>query len=97
MTCNRLALFIVRAYIDCLPEVKFQEERNMGKQCEFCGKKPQVGNLVSHSNIKTKRRFNPNLQNVRHQDANGSVRTVRVCARCLRSGVITKPVKRKVS
>ena len=39
----------------------------MSKQCEFCGKKPQTGNYVSHSNIKTKRVFNPNLQNVRHQ------------------------------
>ena len=37
----------------------------MSKQCEFCGKKPQTGNYVSHSNIKTKRVFNPNLQNVR--------------------------------
>ena len=34
----------------------------MSKQCEFCGKKPQTGNYVSHSNIKTKRVFNPNLQ-----------------------------------
>ena len=45
----------------------------MSKECIFCGKKPQVGNLVSHSNIKTKRRFNPNLQRVRHQFADGSV------------------------
>ena len=55
----------------------------------------KVGNLVSHSNIKTKRVFNPNLQNVRHQFANGEVRTVSVCTRCLRSGVVTKPVVRK--
>ena len=61
----------------------------------FCGKKPQTGNYVSHSNIKTKRVFNPNLQNVRHQFANGEVRTVSVCTRCLRSGVVTKPVVRK--
>lgn len=66
----------------------------MSKECEFCGKKPQVGNLVSHSNIKTKRRFNPNLQSVRHQDTNGTVRKIRVCTRCLRSGLVTKPVKR---
>ena len=46
----------------------------MSKECIFCGKKPQVGNLVSHSNIKTKRRFNPNLQRVRHQFPDGSVR-----------------------
>ena len=66
----------------------------MGKQCEICGKKAQVGNLVSHSNIKTKRRFNPNLQRVRHQDADGTVRTLDVCTRCLRSGVVRKPVVR---
>jgi large subunit ribosomal protein L28 len=34
----------------------------MGKTCQLTGKKPQVGNWVSHSNRKTKRRFNPNLQ-----------------------------------
>lgn len=56
----------------------------MSKECDFCGKKPQVGNLVSHSNIKTKRRFNPNLQRVRHQFPDGSVRTLTVCTRCLR-------------
>ena len=67
----------------------------MGKQCEFCGKKPQVGNLVSHSNIKTKRRFSPNLQTVRHQSADGTVRSVRVCTRCLRSGLVTKPLVRQ--
>lgn len=67
----------------------------MGKQCEFCGKKPRVGNRVSHSNIKTKRRFSPNLQNVRHQFADGTVRAIRVCTRCLRSGLVTKPVARE--
>ena len=64
----------------------------MGKQCEICGKKAQVGNLVSHSNIKTKRRFNPNLQNVRHQFDNGEVRSITVCTRCIRSGAVRKPV-----
>lgn len=66
----------------------------MGKECEFCGKRPRVGNLVSHSNIKTKRRFEPNLQNARHQFPNGQVKTVRVCAACLRSGLVTKPMVR---
>lgn len=66
----------------------------MGKQCEICGKKAQVGNLVSHSNIKTKRRFNPNLQTVRHQFDNGEVRSIIVCTRCIRSGAVRKPVVR---
>ena len=34
----------------------------MSKFCQVTGKSPVVGNNVSHSNIKTKRRFLPNLQ-----------------------------------
>lgn len=34
----------------------------MSRQCEITGKKPLVGNSVSHANNKTKRRFLPNLQ-----------------------------------
>ena len=36
----------------------------MSRRCELTGKKPLVGHKVSHSNIKTKRRFLPNLRNV---------------------------------
>lgn len=35
----------------------------MARMCEITGKKMMIGNNVSHSNIKTKRRFNVNLQN----------------------------------
>lgn len=34
----------------------------MAKICEITGKRPRVGNNVSHANNKTKRRFYPNLQ-----------------------------------
>ena len=34
----------------------------MSRICEITGKRSQNGNRVSHSNIKTKRRFYPNLQ-----------------------------------
>ena len=34
----------------------------MSRICEITGKKVITGNNVSHSNIKTKRRFYPNLQ-----------------------------------
>ncbi|MEO9968088.1 MAG: 50S ribosomal protein L28 [Reichenbachiella sp.] len=33
----------------------------MSKVCQITGKRPQVGNNVSHANNKTKRRFYPNL------------------------------------
>lgn len=67
----------------------------MARKCEHCGKIPQSGNLVSHSNIKTKRRFNPNLQSVRHQTPDGTVRKILLCTRCIRSGVAVKPASRK--
>lgn len=37
----------------------------MARECQVTGKKPMVGNNVSHANNKTKRRFLPNLQNRR--------------------------------
>ena len=36
----------------------------MSWRCDLTGKRPLVGHKVSHSNIKTKRRFLPNLRNV---------------------------------
>ena len=61
----------------------------MARVCELCGKRPSSGNNVSHANNKTKRRFNPNLQRVR-ASVDGSVRRIRVCTRCIRSGKVTK-------
>jgi large subunit ribosomal protein L28 len=37
----------------------------MARMCEITGKTMMIGHNVSHSNIKTKRRFNVNLQNKR--------------------------------
>ena len=34
----------------------------MSRVCQVTGKRPLVGHHVSHANNKTKRRFNPNLQ-----------------------------------
>jgi len=34
----------------------------MARVCQVTGKRPMVGNMVSHANNKTKRRFLPNLQ-----------------------------------
>ena len=35
----------------------------MSRVCQVTGKRPRTGNKVSHSNIKTKRRWQPNLKN----------------------------------
>jgi large subunit ribosomal protein L28 len=37
----------------------------MSRVCALSGKGPQVGNRISHSNIKSKHRFLPNLQKKR--------------------------------
>jgi large subunit ribosomal protein L28 len=58
----------------------------MSRVCELTGKKPMVGHTVSHSNIKTKRRYLPNLVDVHvHSDALGRSFAARVTAYALRS------------
>ncbi|KGD64639.1 MULTISPECIES: 50S ribosomal protein L28 [Alcanivorax] len=37
----------------------------MSKVCQVTGKRPVTGNNISHSHIKTKRRFEPNLHHHR--------------------------------
>src|SRR5690242_10276727 len=47
-----------------LPRGKDSRFSAMSRRCELTGKGAQVGHKVSHSNIKTKRRFLANLVNV---------------------------------
>ncbi len=63
----------------------------MSKVCVTCGKAPVVGNNRSHSNRATKRWFQPNLQRVRIV-VDGRPQNAYVCARCLKSGRVTKAV-----
>lgn len=65
----------------------------MARVCQFCEKRPFSGNKVSHSNIKTRTRWLPNLQRLKAV-INGTTQTVRVCTRCIRSGLVKRPVKR---
>ncbi|HOK06279.1 MAG TPA: 50S ribosomal protein L28 [Syntrophales bacterium] len=65
----------------------------MSRVCEICGKKPVVGHNVSHANNKTKRVWYPNLQRVRSiNEKTGAVKRIKVCTRCLRSGMVKKAV-----
>jgi large subunit ribosomal protein L28 len=48
-----------------IPTFAVQNSDGMSKVCQLTGKRPITGNSVSHSNIKTKRRFLPNLQHKR--------------------------------
>ncbi len=58
----------------------------MSRRCELTGKGVQSGNLVSHSNHKTRTRFLPNLVNVTlTSDALARIVRLRVSAAALRS------------
>jgi large subunit ribosomal protein L28 len=58
----------------------------MSRRCDLTAKAPLVGHKVSHSNIKTKRRFLPNLLNVTLlSDALGRSVKLRVSANALKT------------
>lgn len=59
------------------------------KRCEICGKSPLYGHSVSHANNRTKRRWLPNLQEVRAK-VNGGVKRIKVCTQCIKSGRVSK-------
>ena len=58
-------------------------------KCEICGKTTQTGMSVSHSHIRTKKKWKPNLQKV-YAIVDGSPKKVVVCTRCLRSGKVQR-------
>jgi len=75
----------------------------MSRVCEVCGKAPLTGNrIVRHGLAKakggiglhttgiSKRRFLPNLQNVRVKDSTGGVTHKKVCAACIKRGKVVK-------
>ena len=58
----------------------------MSRRCELTGVNRQIGHKVSHSNIKTKREFKPNLVDVTlTSDALGRSYRLRITAAALRS------------
>ncbi|MCR4416856.1 MAG: 50S ribosomal protein L28 [Ignavibacteria bacterium] len=61
----------------------------MARVCEICGKKPIYGNNVSHAHNRTRRRWLPNLQKVRAK-VGKSVKTIKVCTNCIKSGKVLK-------
>ncbi|MFO7605503.1 MAG: 50S ribosomal protein L28 [Desulfurivibrionaceae bacterium] len=66
----------------------------MAKKCEICGKGPVTGNNVSHAHNKSRRRWLPNLQNVKVAVSPGNNKKMRVCTTCIRSGAVVKPAAR---
>jgi large subunit ribosomal protein L28 len=75
----------------------------MARECEICGKKVVFGNQITRrgkakylGGVGTKitginpRKFVPNLQKVR-AIVSGTIKRIKVCTACMRSGKLTKP------
>ncbi len=64
------------------------EVKIMPKVCSICGKGKLSGKAIAHSHShvskRTNRQFKPNLQKVKLEDENGTVRTECVCTKCLK-------------
>jgi len=52
--------------------------------CQICAKSKQVGNSVSHSQRKNKRKVKPNIQKVTFLSGN-QLQKMQACARCLKN------------
>ncbi|MBR1420651.1 MAG: 50S ribosomal protein L28 [Selenomonadaceae bacterium] len=64
----------------------------MAAFCEICHKHAGTGMNVSHSHIRTKRTWKPNIQHVR-AIIDGQVKRIYVCTKCLRSGRVERPLQ----
>jgi large subunit ribosomal protein L28 len=61
----------------------------MAAVCDVCGKKPSFGMSISHSHVRTKRRWSPNIQRVRVV-VGGTTKRMHVCTSCIKAGKIQK-------
>jgi len=74
----------------------------MSKVCDICGKGPSAGRTIARRGLAKKkggvgkkitgitiRRFLPNLRTVK-ANLNGTIKTIRVCAKCLKAGKVKK-------
>jgi large subunit ribosomal protein L28 len=80
----------------------------MGRICEICDKKTTFGNTIARRGLAkylggvgvkktgvSRRRFLANVQLIRIE-IDGTVRRAKVCTRCIKSGMVTKPKKRDI-
>ena len=61
----------------------------MAAKCDVCAKSPGFGHNISHSNRRTKRSWNPNIQTVRTK-INGTPKRLNVCTSCIKAGKATR-------
>lgn len=63
----------------------------MAKVCLICGKSKSSGFSISHSNIKTKRKWRPNVHKIKVL-LDGKVKRANVCTRCLKAGKVKRAI-----
>lgn len=62
----------------------------MAATCDVCGKRPSFGHNVSHSNRRTNRRWNPNIQRVKALVNGVTPKRMNVCTSCLKAGKVSR-------
>ncbi len=60
-------------------------------KCDICGKGVTFGIKMSHSHRRSNRAWKPNVRKVKAV-VDGSVKSINVCTRCLRSGKVVRAV-----
>ena len=63
----------------------------MSRICDVCGKGSMSGNNRSHALNATKRRFQPNLHNIR-AEIEGKAKNIKICRSCLKANKVKKIV-----
>lgn len=65
-------------------------------KCELCDKSQRTGHRISITRSQVSRRANrkwkPNIKKIRIVESNGTVRTIKICTRCLRSNKVNRAV-----
>ena len=79
-----IAKYAAGAGPDGAPAAQGSHLTTMSQKCDRCGKGPMAGNNVSHSKVRTRRRFMPNLQSTRVLEGSRWVKTT-LCTRCIRT------------
>ncbi|MBI5433231.1 MAG: 50S ribosomal protein L28 [Planctomycetes bacterium] len=81
----------------------------MARVCEICGKKTQSGAQIARRGLPKKkggvglritgntlRKFKANVQRLR-VEIDGEATRIRICTRCIKSGKVVKPKRKKAS
>lgn len=81
---------------DLLSELEGTPTGSPMPHCEITDKRARVGNNVSHANNRTKRLFKANIQRVKIEEADGTVRRAQISTRALKSNMVDKALPRRI-